>query len=263
MKILNRVLASPFFISLIPFLFIFFFVPLNFEKYSFEIVSKTKLFDNQYIYYEDLDYDGISEEIVASIQDYTTAVMISKNGDVIDQWNLNGSFDFWHRDCLFITGDSNNDKVKELYIFTLQNDTILLHCIENPGNPKLTIKNRVISSVGPGNKKPDPFIIRAEMDDLDDDGRKDLVFGIGSGFSIYPRKVYAYFIDRDSLIQSPESSYFIGTILQADINNDGKREIIPHGIASSNVDPQNAEYHDHSAYLMVLDQNLNFPLQAC
>ncbi len=258
MKPLKKILTSPFFLSLIPFLIIICTIPFDYHKYSIKPESKRTTGNNLYISYEDLDNDGTSEEIIAFVQNNTTAIIISENGAIIDQWNFKGSFDFWFKKCLFITGDKNSDGKKELYVFTLYKDTILLHCISDFRNPGLSIKDRVIAVVGNGIKAPDPFIIPAEMDDLDGDGVKELIFGIGTGFSKYPRNVYAYFISKDSLIVSPESSYFISGILQKDINNDGKKEIIPYGYAASNISPENAKYHDFSSFLMVLDQNLKF-----
>jgi len=258
MKKIKRIFTSPFILSLIPFLVIISTIPLGYTKYSLKSEGKRKLLNNQYVWYDDLDNDRSSEEIIAFSLDNTTAITISKNDAIIDQWNFKGSFDFWFKKCLFITGDYDNDGKKELYVFTLYRDTILLHCISDFRNPGLSIKNRVIAVVGKGNKAADPFIIPAEMEDLDGDGVKELIFGIGTGFSKYPRNVYAYFISKDSLIVSPESSYFISAILQADINNDGKREIIPYGYATSNVSPDKTKYHDFSSFLMILDQNLRF-----
>lgn len=258
MKAVKRVLTSPFILSLIPFLIIISTIPLGISKYSLKPEGKKKLLKNQYILYDDLDNDRSSEKITAFTQDNTTAITINNGNGIIDQWNFKGSFDFWFKKCLFIAGDKDNDGKKELYVFTLYKDTILLHCIADINNPRLSIKNRVIAVAGKADKAADPFIIPAEMDDLDGDGVKELIFGIGSGFSEYPRNVFAYFISKDSLIQSPESSYFISQILQADINNDGKKEIIPFGYAASNVSPETARYHDFSSFLMVLDQNLKF-----
>jgi hypothetical protein len=243
---------------LIPFLVICLAIDPGFKKYSLEIVDNEALPENNYFWYKDIDNDGISERIQAAQQDFTTAVIIFKNDIVVDQWNFEGTFDFWNKRCLFIAGDSNNDDIKELYVFTLRNDTILLHCIPDPRLPAISIKNRPIAKAGPGIKKADPFIVPAEMDDLDGDGVKELIFGIGSGFSEYPRAVFAYYISKDSLAKSPESSYFISAILQVDINRDGRREVIPYGISSGNVNPDEALYHDYSNFSMILDNNLNF-----
>lgn len=258
LKHINKISSSPFFLSLIPFLIICFTITPDFNKYSLTSEKKTILSENQYVWYNDIDNDGISERIFAFQQDITTAVLISKNDAVIDQWNLKGTFNFWFKRCLFIPGDANGDGIKEIYVFTLNNDTILLHCIKSPYEPALSIKNRIIAKTGNGAKKPDPFIFPGEMDDLDGNGIKEVIFGIGSGFSRFPRKVFAYYIQQDSLVESPESSYFITGILQADINSDGKKEIMPYGYASANIDPVNALYHDHSTFTMVLDNNLKF-----
>ena len=253
-----KLLTSPYILSVIPFLIIILIFPIKFNKYLLESVNSVILNKNSYVWYDDLDKDGSSERLLFFDLNNSAGLTISDDNGVIDQWNFQGTFDFSSKTCLFITGDKDNDRKKEIYVFTLSNDTVLLHCISNLKNPLLSIKNRFIAVAGPGIKRPDPFIIPAEMDDLDGDGIRELIFGIGSGFSHYPRNVFAYYISKDSMTISPESSYFIHNILQADINCDGKREIIPYGYSASNISPERAEYHDHSSFLMVLDQQLRF-----
>lgn len=258
MRILKTILSSPYILSLIPFFILIIVFPLKLNKYILETKSSVIVPKDYFTWYYDLDNDGSSESISAFNETNTTEITIHNEFGIIDQWNFKGNFDFSLKKCLFITGDQDNNGVQELYVFTLNNDTILLHCISDFENPILTIKNRVIAITGNGIKTPDPFIIPAEMDDLDLDGSKELIFGIGSGFSLYPRNVFAYYISKDSLVKSPESSYFIQGILQADITDDGKKEIIPYGYATANVKPEKARYHDYSSYLMILDNNLKF-----
>lgn len=258
MKRLKHILLSPYFISVIPFLIIVIFVPFRFSRYLLKNENVTILQKDTYIWYSDLDDDGQSEKISAFDLNNSTGLTISNYNGVIDQWNLKGNFGFAAKGCLYITGDKEGDGKKEIYVFTIQGDTILLHCISNLNSSSFSIENRVICVAGKGFNGPDPFIIPAEMDDLNGDGTNELIFGIGSGFSHYPRNVYAYYIPEDSLVVSPESSYFIGNILQYDIDDDGKREIIPYGYAACNVTPEKALYHDYSSFLMVLDNNLQF-----
>ena len=253
-----KFLTSPYILSAIPFLIIILIFPFRFNKYLLETVNSVILNKNSYVWYDDLNNDGSSERLLFFDLNNSAGLTISNDNGIIDQWNFKGTFDFSLKTCLFITGDKDNDRKKEVYAFSLSNDTILLHCISNLEDPSLFIRNRFIAVAGPGIKRPDPFIIPAEMDDLDGDGIKELIFGIGTGFSHYPRNVFAYYISQDSLACSPESSYFIQNILQADINGDGKREIIPFGYATGNIKPDMAEYHDHSSFLIVLDQQLRF-----
>lgn len=254
----KNLLTNVWLLSLIPFILVVIFAPIDAKKYRLELLRTDILTPGQFIYYDDLDNDGISERFSAFDMFNSSGISISSTEGIIDQWNFRGSFDFMHKSCIFIAGDKDNDARKEIYVFTISNDSILLHCISDLKNSSLSIRNRFIAAAGKGIKRPDPSILQAEMDDLDDDGTKELIFGITTGFSEYPRQVYAYFIDKDSLVVSPSASYFLLGILQADVTGDGKKEILPYGYAACNVGPEEARYHDHSAFMMVLDRNLKF-----
>lgn len=258
LKHFKKFYLSPYFLSLVPFLLITLLIKSGFNKYLLEIKDFNFLAANTYIFFDDVNNDGSSERIIAFDQPNAAGIAIRNDTGVIEQWNLKGSFNFLLKRCLFISGDKDDNGIKEIYVFTLLNDTIFLNCISDFNLTVPSIRDRIIAISGPGIKNPDPFIIPAEMQDQDHDGIKELIFGIGSGFSKYPRNVFAYFISKDSLAVSPESFYYIGDILQTDINGDGQNELIPYGQATSNVSPQEAKYHDYSSFYMVLDQSLNF-----
>ncbi len=208
--------------------------------------------------YNDLDNDGESEKLTFMDKDNAYGLMITNKSGFVEQWNVRGNFGFHLKDVLYISGDYNSDGISEVYFFSLSGDSVLLHSIPDFRKPDFGLRNHFVAKVGPGIKAPDPIMIKADMDDLDHDGRKELIFGIGTGFSLYPRGVFAYFIDKDSMIKSPESCSAITKILQADIDNDGFREIIPYGGAPSNCDNLSVKYHDNSCWLMILDSKLNF-----
>lgn len=255
---LAALLSSPFFLAAIPSLIIFFALPLKHGRYSLELLSRTQGYEHYYSHYDDLNNDGNSEKIVAFDNENSTGVTISEESRIINQWNINGTFSFSKKAILFIPADCNGDGLKEVYLFSIAGDSILLHSIPDPEKTEAGIRDRLITRTGPGIRNPDPLIIPAEADDLDGDGFKELIFGVTSGFSKYPRKVYAYYVLRDSLVSSPDYGGFILGILQEDINFDGVREIIPYGYASGNIGQEEAKYHDQSAWLTVLDRNLDF-----
>ena len=254
----RNLLTNIWLLSLLPFILVVIFIPVKFNKYLLELSRTDIVPDGYHIYYDDLDNDNISERIVAFDQFNSSGLSISNKDGIINQWNFKGSFQFLSSKCLFITGDKDLDGKKEIYAFTFASDSIFLHCISDLGNSSLQIENRFIAATGRGIKNPDPMIIPAEMDDLDEDGTKELIFGITTGFSKYPRRVYAYYIKKDSLVVSPESSYFFLGLNQIDINNDGRKEILPWGYAAGNVKPEEAKIHDYSAFLLALDRNLQF-----
>lgn len=260
----RNVILSPWVLSILPFLLIILLIHNDFRKYLLETEEATVLSEKSYTLYDDLDGDGRSEMLFITSSGNLTSLGLNGVNGIIDQWNFRGGLGFQFIKCLGITGDSNGDGMKEIYIFTLSSDSILLHCINNVKDSHVPVAERLVSVTGRSDNPPDPFIIQAEMEDLNGDGIKELIFGVGSGFSEYPRNVYSYNIAKDSLSVSPESYYYIWKILQTDITGDGSREIIPYGYATSNVTPAEAEFHDFSASLIVLDKNLRFlfrPLQ--
>jgi len=257
-KRISAFLLSPFVLALIPSVLVFMVVPFRNDRYLLNLDSRKNIPANTYYQFDDLDNDGNSEKIMAFERSNSSGVTIYRDNNTLNQWNVRGSLDFAQKRTLYITADCNNDGRKEVYLFTLNNDSLFLHCIEDFSNPGFKFRNRFIARIGHGIKAADPDILPAIPQDLDGDGRKELLFGISTGFSKFPRKVYAYFTSSDSLISSPEASMFLLGILESDINRDGKMEILPHGYAAENIEPGDAKYHDYSAWLTVMDQNMKF-----
>ena len=233
--------------------------PIRFPKYIGSIIENEKVINDLVYRYDDLDGDGESEQIFTFHNSIGKAgISVNKNGGAIEQWNLYGTFNFIQRNGAIITGDRDANGFKEIYVFTISQDSIYLSCIEDIYKSRPSIENRFIARCGKSKNKVDAYIIPAEMDDLDGDGLKELIFGITTGFSIYPRQVFAYDFKKNNLLSSPQSGYFIMGINQKDVTGDGKREIIPWGYAASNIQDSTVKYHDKSSWLMVLDQRLNF-----
>lgn len=254
-----RIFANPFLLSVIPALVVALLIPVNHSRYLLETVATEYMNDKSYYFYEDLIGNGYSERIKLEEAANSNAILVyDYTGAVYNQWNVHGGFGFIHNHCLHIAGDYNGDGQKELFVFTLSNDSIFLHALFDLNEQSLAIKNRFLTRVGQWGHGPDPHIIPAEMQDLNGDGNKELIFGINSGFSLYPRNVFAYYIDQDSLVSSPEAYAQVRQIHQADLTGDGNKELLIETYSSANIRPEEAIYHDHSGWLMVLDQNLEF-----
>jgi hypothetical protein len=233
-------------------------IPVMHQRYRLDLLSSTQVYEGYYYSYCDLDGDGNSEKIVAFDEENASGITVSRDNRVLNQWNVSGSFDFSKRNTLYIPADCNADGVKEIYLFSLAGDSVLLHGIPGPEAETFSTYSKLIDNVGPGIKAPDPFIVAAEPEDLDGDGFPELLFGIATGFSKYPRKVYAYNTVTDSIISSPHCGGFMLGIVQHDLDHDGFREIMPFGYAAENIGKEELKHHDHSAWLTVLDRNLQF-----
>lgn len=259
MKRLLVFILNPFLLAFWSTIIVLIIFPIRFPKYLGSKIESEKVINDVVYRYDDLDGDGESEQIFTFHNSIGKAgISVNKNGGAIEQWNLYGTFNFIQRNGTIITGDRDANGFKEIYIFTISQDSIYLSCIEDIYKSKPTIENRFIARCGKSKNKVDAYIISAEMDDLDGDGLKELIFGITTGFSIYPRQVFAYDFKNNNLLSSPQNGYFIMGINQKDVTGDGKREIIPWGYAASNIQDSTAKYHDRSSWLMVLDRRLNF-----
>jgi two-component sensor histidine kinase len=251
-------LTNPFFLAAIPSIALFFIIPVMHQRYKLVLKSSTQVQEGYFHSYRDLDGDGNSERIIAIDEDNASGITISRDNRVLNQWNVKGSFSFSNRNTLYIPADCNNDGVKEIYLFSLAGDSVLLHCIPGPDAERFSLTNLLIDVTGHGIKAPDPLIVAAEPEDLDGDGFPELIFGISTGFSKHPRKIYSYNTVTGSVASSPQCGGFMLGIVQHDLNSDGFREIIPFGYASGNIGRDEMKHHDQSAWLTILDRNLQF-----
>ena len=249
-------LTNPFILAAIPTIALFLVIPVLHQPYILELKSSARIPANHYCSYIDLDGDGNTEKITAFDYPNGSGITVSEGPLTLNQWNISGTFSFPLKSTLYIAADCNNDSIKELYLFSINGDSILLHSVEDSRSAKSGIRARLIDVTGHGSAAPDPRIVAADPMDLDGDGRLELVFGIAAGFSKQPRKVYAYYPVNDSLVASSPVGGFMLGILQADLDDDGTMEIMPHGYAAGNIPPSMAKYHDESAWFTVLDRNL-------
>jgi len=253
------VALNPYLLTLWVTILIFIVFPLEIQKYSAKVIDSGTFLADEEIRFDDIDQDGSSERILTCLNTLGTAgLTLSSPDGFIRQWTFKGNFDFVQHTGTIITGDRDGNGMKEIYVFTLLGDSILLHCIPDFRKPDSVWFNRFVTTCGTSDNKVDPFIIPATLDDLTGDGSAELIFGIGTGFSLYPRRIYAYDQVRDSFIVSPNSGYFINGILQEDITGDTKKEIMPYGYATGNISDSSVPYSDSKVWLMVLDRNLQF-----
>lgn len=259
MKRLLLIVLNPYLLPLWVTIVVLAVFPLRVRKYTARVLESGSYWNDAVIRFDDLDQDGISEKILASGNTIGTASLtVSSPDGFLRQWTFQGRYDFVLCQGTVITGDRDGDGTKEIYVFTLKDDSILLHCIPDFRRPDSVWFNKFVARCGKSYNKIDPFIIPAKMDDLTGDGSRELIFGISTGFSLFPRGVFAYDVLRDTFMVSPHSGYFLQGIIQSDITGDGKKEIIPYGYATANITDSLVPFSDKSCWLMVLDQKLNF-----
>src|SRR5512133_2327816 len=184
-------LLNPFLLALwaaVPFLFL---LPVKENRYQLKLVEQGTYNSDIIHYYEDLDNDGISETVTSFTNSLGQAgITISDQSGFLSQWNFNGKFSF-SQNGFIIFADCNRDHRREVYVFTVKGDSVMLHIIPDYRNTPKSIE-RFVCRFGSRNGKTDPYIIGGQQEDLNGDGTDELVFGIGTGFSLQPRNVFAY-----------------------------------------------------------------------
>ena len=257
---LLKILINPFFLSFVFSSVIIFLLPPLFNKYELDLNLKTKLEQQVDFFYNDLDGDGFSEQIDigSNTKGFARLYVRNNKGLTIDQWNFDHKY-IPMGDRMFIY-DINNDRKKEVFVFTFDNDSIFLNAVDPLGTGTYLFQNSFITKINNYKGEPDFSISRGDYADLNNDGFKEIIFAINAGFALFPRKLFAYDYKNDTLLSSVECGNILSGVNAVDLNNDGIFEILTNTWAPRNyIDSSlKLEYHDTSAYLMVFNNKLDF-----
>ncbi|MCH8318118.1 MAG: hypothetical protein IIA88_06430 [Bacteroidetes bacterium] len=266
MNKLTNILVSPLFLALIVTLIIIPFLPQTFDKYKTELIDSDKIYitnksgNKKIVYYNDLDNDGKSEKILFFFHERFHFIIFNNNDGIINQMNFNDVSRTMNIKLSF--GDYDSNGLNEIYFFLKKNDSVFIQGVEpltEGGNATKYIKRTFIDTIWKrgADGRYDDGIHSVNLFDLNDDGYKEVIFWIGTGFSLQPRNYYAYDIANNTIYKSPKSGSNPRFPVYYDLNNDGKIEIISGTGATGNL-PKNFPYSDNSAWLMVFDNKLNF-----
>lgn len=253
---LKQFITHPAFISLAmlaAFLLVF---PLNFPKYKIREMEEIYTPSNIYLYFSDLDNDGNSEKISFDIGDSKkTKIIVSRDDKVLKQYDLR--FQPIFNNSVLI-GDYNSDGVKEVFVFTVSEDSVFLNIIEPIRSESIILSDRFIDLRRTvANSVDSPNIQIRGLAINSQNNVKDLIFSINTGYSLQPRRLYRYKIDKDSLLKSPESWVAITECLIDDLNNDSIPEFLLTTLATGNVEKK-VPFTDSCSWLMIINENLSF-----
>ncbi len=254
-------IPPPFFLSIPLTVLILVLLPPMFKKYkgSIEDIEYSPTSEMAKLYYIDLDKDGFSEKIKISIwQNNSTSIeVLAHSGSVIDQFNIQGFYDY-RFDLLH--GDYNHNGKEEIYFFTRTDDTLIyINQLEFLSDTRAIENRKFVTSIKLHNKNPDLYIDTIGLTDLNKDGFKEILFFIFSGYTLQPRNLFAWDIKKNRILKSPKSYAKLNKLKLIDIDNDGTIEVVGRSFACGNTKGNlGTPYHDHSAWLMVFDNQLNF-----
>jgi len=252
-------LFHPITLSLLVTLLIFLIFPVNIPKYLLKIEDSSRWTKPDILLWEDLEKDGISDKVFFGnelIGYAVTAVYFQPSGRV-KEWDIPGKMVSGYNKTFFVIGSSSSNKTKEIFVFTQSHDSVFLNRINDFSGQKPVWKQKLIATTRIVNRTNDLQVVSPRLDDLDNDGKSELVFGLSAGFSIAPRAMFIYYPATDSLRRSIETGNFLVDFIIADINSDGNKEIITSGYAPKNILDTLVQFHDSSNWAMAFDHHLN------
>ncbi len=253
----SKVFTSSWFWAAIPALAISFFIHDSGKQYSIEV---QKLYNgNTQVLYDDLNGDGISEIIRGkAAPPLNNFPVMSLELKIFEQWNLPDKLTPGVSEI--ITGDYDHDGLKEIIVFTTKDDSIFLNINEILDPRGIRMERVFITTVKlvqdhiDSNLKPIGFF------DQNGDGKDEFYFRISSGFGLVPRLCYYYDLVNKKLKSSPFTGVNFNSPHFTDLDNDGRPEIISNMTAPGNYHTP-TPYTDYSAWLMVLNDQLEFKFQ--
>lgn len=261
MNRINKILLSPFFLSLVLCLIIIPFLPFRFSKYAAHVVEHGTIARSlrTAVFYQDLDSDGNSDRIISDSNfAYHSIRVYDHNNGIWSQENFRGNIPKKHERIFF--GDQDEDGYLEIYAFTQREDSLFLNVVETMDQQSvIRIRDKYITSIRKRDGRYEYAVRKQQMMDLTGDSIKDLLFSVEAQFSLQPRKLFLLDFKNDTMWQSPESGTTMENLWIADLNDDGKPEITGSVSAAGNIhDSLGIPFHDYSAWLMSYTREFQF-----
>ncbi len=241
-------------ISLALFIPAAFFIP-EVNKYKVDLISKEFVPPGDIMIHHNLDSEGNSE-LIRFIRDFIgySALLVENEGRIQYQANFTGEFVPGSFYCL---GDYDSDGQGEICVFTAQNDSVFLHVIKGMTGERI-VEDVFVTSVLRNDGETDYAISYPAMEDLDNDGYKEIVLPFMCGFTKTARKICIYdFVHKQLRVSQFSGTTVYDEVVFFDVDGDGKKEIMGTSSAHDNCD-EAYPYSDHFAWLMVLNEDAGF-----
>lgn len=203
-----------------------------------------------FVFYQDLNYDGVSEIYRTFINQAGNAAFDGRFRDLelIDQWNFNGVFTKYHFLYFY---DIDQDGSSDVILLTCHNDSILIHAL-NPLKKKIYLENYPLYRI----RNFDDFILYfSGCYDLDGNGNTEALIVLAAGFEKQPRKIISFEFETKKLKESPFTGFPPSINDIRDIDNDNKPEILVGGNAPGNYH-ETVPFTDNSVWSILFDHNL-------
>ncbi len=259
---IKRILTSIWFLAVFITVPLIILLPPVFDKYNCKVVSEGSVLSEQNasIYFEDLDSDGQIERIESFRQPGSVNRLafqfFKENGGMVDQINFPDEFNNEINRLYF--ADVDKDGNKEVYAFSFQNDSLILNWVQVTPQISPFYSLPICKINYYNNHMLDYELGDFYCVDLENDGKKELVFAVAGGYSYSPRQIFKVDIENRGIEQSENTGSAYGPLSFFDLDGDGKLEIISEGKATPVRDWFNLPYNEPAPCLKIYNSDLTF-----
>lgn len=226
-----------------------------FQPLQLEYVNEFLNQSSSQRYYLDLDGDGGHEVVFATISNSgVVGLNLLSSGRAAWQENFEGNL---VNDQEFAMCNIDGDSLSEVSIVYFRNDSLFLGVVEF-SSYELLISDRFLSTIKYKGRPEEDIHLKISSFDFNNDLRTEILVNVSSGYGLYPRKLFVYDPEEDSVYQTPDDwEILLGHPKVHDFNGDGVSEIWTSGHSPGNSPDTTIKYHDHKGWGMVFDYHLN------
>lgn len=196
-----------------------------FPVQHFEISYTSDLNPGDEIYFCDIDDDGNSETISYYDSDVffnPTLSIYHSDSSLLAYWNF---FDSPAKNSRLFFGDFNQNGIKEIFLFTQDQDSVFIYIINPKDDKRFLVKRRFITTLR--NKNSDYRILPIGLLSIHSNPEKVFYFALSFEHPALTDKIFGYDIANDNLFHSDNLRAQISNpIVLNDINGDGTKEIL-------------------------------------
>lgn len=204
----------------------------------------------RYLY--DLDQDGAPELVYKNDHKGLPAInILNLANEHLAQHTFYG--DAIDNELIF--GDRDKNGIHEMYVPYVSGDSLLVGWVE--GIKAIEVSKPIfITRINIDHGDPDISSHHGFLMDLNKDGSEELIFSAWAGFTLTPRRVYAYDFKNDTVYTSPyfgpQQPYLI-----SNTDENGNAVILTSNSRTNNY-PDSAKYGDRDSWIVMYDNQLNF-----
>lgn len=258
-----KILLNTWFIAIFLGVIVFLAIPFHTDPYKAHVVVGDRgLGFNTHVQFYDLNSDGLDEMIETTFfaeSKKIVNVVLKPNGNTHEQYNIDQVGTVLQGKCFI--GDYNNDGFGELFsVFNRGNEifvSVFSPFCEDSAFHNMEFKIYDVPQYS--DIEMDLEIPDINLVNLFGDENLELVLVLYGRYETHdPRRTVAIEINSQKVLLSPQFGNTLNHLVFFDNNGDGKLEISGvMGSPNNNDLEQNLEYPDHTAWLMIFDNQLN------